>query len=312
MYTRYGEMSDSLFSGRDKGYNYYTANGMISLAVFLFATVHTFLYNWDGKEINQKMEQTIIPKKAYLGNRNLETFKIENTITSIEDWAFASCKNLHTIWIPKTLSYMGKQVFEGCESLDRIYIYDETQVYEQEGLLLAFAVRHFHSPRVYEFENVGSDFWYEWYDQYLLSYIGEPEDKDFQPFLAGGEEDYEDPKNNIDAFCDMVLQEKVRGILLRLMADKGNAGDIHFFEEMVLFLSEHKQQLISKILCFREMAIEYIKCLGEKQILTTDNIEDFLEAFQGNLYGEARAYLLGEKERLVNNRQEEVWNAFNL
>ncbi len=258
------------------------------------------------------MEQTIIPKKCYLGNRNLETFRVNDTVKSIEDWAFAYCKKLHTIWIPKTLQYIGKQVFEGCEELNTIYVYTDICTYEQEGKLLAYAVRHFNSPGIFDFENIGSISWYKWYDECLLSYIGEPDDKDFQPFLAGGEEDYEDPDNNVNVFCEKVQQEKVRGILLRLMADAEYTGCDRFLKEMLLYLSQHKEQLIAKVLYFRENAITYLKQLGDKHIITIDNIEDFLNAFEGDLYAESRAYLLGEKERLIHNKEADVWETFHL
>ena len=64
------------------------------------------------KQFNDKMNKGMvpdivndneIPKKAVLGNRNVDMIIVPYGVKEIGDWAFAHCLMLKEIWLPDTV-----------------------------------------------------------------------------------------------------------------------------------------------------------------------------------------------------------------
>lgn len=268
-----------------------------------------------------KIHGDTIEKKQYLGNRNLINAVVPSEVRIIKDWAFSYCKNLEIIWLPKKLEKLEQHVFDGCNRLKMIYIYEnpfqefsvsDVHYYKKEAGILAFAVCHFFHDvpegRLLEFSNFPEPVWYQWYDSRLKEYIDEPEEKGFLPFLAGGEEDYEEPDNTIEAYCEKRQQEKVEGIFLRLLTEEVLQQE----EAFLSYIKKHQEAVIRVLINMREEGIKILPLLLKYHILTADNIDVYLSAFEGSLFTECRAYLLHKKEELKKDKENEVWNQFQI
>ena len=55
-------------------------------------------------------------------NKNIESYVIPSSVTSIGDWAFCGCSSLSDIVIPSSVTRIGNSVFRGCSSLSDIVI----------------------------------------------------------------------------------------------------------------------------------------------------------------------------------------------
>ena len=62
---------------------------------------------------------TAIGYEAF-NEKNIQSVKIGNNVTSIEAWAFRGCKNLTTINLPEKLTEIKEGAFAGCEYLDQV------------------------------------------------------------------------------------------------------------------------------------------------------------------------------------------------
>ncbi len=263
---------------------------------------------------------TVIEKKEYLGNRGLEQIIIPPHTEQIQAWGFAHCKKLRTVYIPKTISYIEETAFDGCDALEEIIVYEQDgrtdgfsmeciRTYPTEGRLLAFGVGHFGDLRqhsLFDFSDMGTENWYARYDKWLVTYVNEDDGKDFHPFLAGGEEDYEDPSNSIDAFCFQKQQEKILGILYRLSVKKEVQGE----EILTSYIREHRDGVVPVLQSLREDSINGVRCLHQYGLLTGENTDVYLGALEGSLFTETRAYLLWVKDFAVGS--DRVWNRFEL
>lgn len=262
-------------------------------------------------------EEGIIPKKYQLGNRQLECMVVPCNVVKLCDWAFAHCKNLRKVWVPRTLTTIGQGVFEGCRQLEQIVVYEEKEnscdkqgilVYEKEEKLLAQAVAFLPPKRALDFEELGTETWYRNLDADILRYLEEPDAEGFEPFLAGGEEDYGVPENHFDTYCFLKQQAKCRLLLTRL--DNGlwirETARVRYIE----YLCEKQQALLAVVLGMRERAYFAVKLCTEMGILSANNADYYLDAMEELHFGEARAYLLGKKEEW--NKESCVWESFEL
>lgn len=262
-----------------------------------------------------------IEKKQYLGNRNFVNVVVPSEVRTIEDWAFSHCKNMEIIWLPKKLEKLEQHVFDGCNRLKMINIYEnpfnefdisKVHYYKKEAGILAFAVCHFFhdvpEKGLLEFSDFPKPAWYRWYDGHLKEYIDEPEERGFLPFLAGGEEDYEEPDNNIEAYCQKRQQEKVEGIFLRLLTEEA----IQQEEVFISYIKSHQEAVVRVLMDMREEGIRILPLLLKYHILTADNIDVYLSSFEGSLFTECRAYLLHKKEELKKDKKNGIWDQFQI
>lgn len=254
------------------------------------------------------MEENRIYKKQYLGNRTLKEFRIPPRVFVVEDWAFAHCKELFKIEIPKGVKTMGQNVFLGCEGLKEVLVYEEDFLYKEEAGLLALGIRFFPDDRLFCFENIGTEQWYEAYDKMLLAYLEQPDEEGFDPFLAGGEEDYEDPKNNRDFFCKWKQQRKCEVLLERFLHDS-NLSEI-YAQKYKNYLVCRREAWIQILQNKGEEALRYLNVCDRAGLIQKENIGFLLEAFEDSRYTECKAYLLRYQAKYL--KKEAVWDGFAL
>ena len=135
----------------------------------------------------------IIPAKEYMNNPGLTDHIIPPDVTCVGEWAFARCKNLHTIHIPAGCA-VSNRAFEKCPSLSEVYIYDGSPDNPLRGYphLLALALRTWDHEAAVLIDNAAdAEALTDHLDSRLFRYINTPDEDGFDPFLAGGEEDYD-------------------------------------------------------------------------------------------------------------------------
>lgn len=167
-----------------------------------------------------------ITKKEYMGRVDLVKVHVPSHVTTIENWAFAQCTNLRTVAMPSTLKHLGKDVFLDCAKLDKIVIYkgdcqnDFSDEEDAMAELVAIALLKFDDVSLKIFSDIGSASWIEKWDESCMKHILLEDSINFSPFLAGGEEDYEDKDNNLEYYCSKIRKSKINMVVRRLCFEK--------------------------------------------------------------------------------------------
>lgn len=257
----------------------------------------------------------VVPKKWLLGDRQIEQLILPYTVNHIEDWAFAHCRNLKEIWLPKKRLTAGQGILDGCDKLLRIVIYepmeDNIRVYEEEAELLAYALQFAPVGDVLDVTDIGTEKWYDWLDEQICGYLDTSDDKGFDPFLAGGEEDYEDPANHVEYYSFLRQQEKIAILLARLMQEKYLKPEQE--ENYAVYLSEHEEALLRVLLEKREQAYKCLSLCGKLSVITLENVDNFLRKMDEPCFTECRAYLLHLKdEEQKKDSQNGIWEEWSL
>ena len=294
-------------------------------------------------------EDNEIPKKAVLGNRKVDIIMVPYGVKGVGDWAFAHCMNLKEIWLPDTIEKFGKDVFLDDSRLEKIVVYskeekisdsskiedekekydkidydyagyckadyekvlDEYYVYDHVTELLAIAVKCFEKSDIYNFTNLASDEWFERYDAYLTNYIAKSDEEGFNPFLAGGEEDYEDPENDIEYYAKKQREKKCGAIFERLKVnDRLSFQSEKNISTYISYLKTNKEEAIQFILDKKQESYEYFKIYAEHGLIEEKDIPVLLERFSDEDYVECKAYLIKYKDSHFNNGN--VWDMFEL
>lgn len=147
-----------------------------------------------------------IDDKAFLGNRNLISVNIN--CSSVGNWAFAHCKRLRTVNISRSDISIGRDAFLGCDSLESLKIGDGSNEY-----LIPIALRLLKKAGIVEAPGLE---WYKKIDEYICSYLQEPDDKGFEGLWTFGEEDYVEDAFDRDFFIKSVRMDKCRLVLERV------------------------------------------------------------------------------------------------
>ncbi|MBR3509338.1 MAG: leucine-rich repeat protein [Lachnospiraceae bacterium] len=160
-----------------------------------------------------------IKKKQFMGEKSLRSYVIPMGTEEIGDWAFAGCRELVSVAIPVTVVRLGRSIFDGCEKLRRISWYQESGDEEDPlARLMAMALRYFRTDeRIITLRKEGRDPWLQFWDEACMCYLESSDELGFQPFLAGGEEDYEDEKLKLEAYCRDRRLRKAEVLLTRLL-----------------------------------------------------------------------------------------------
>ena len=196
--------------------------------------------------MNQIVQADRIDRKQFLGDRNLTSYIVPETVTEIGDWAFARCRNLKWIAIPRGLKKIGREAFADCESLSAVYFYTEgncgrkdaeetftiAELPEKQRLeagLAATAFKYF--PKAQDMvdamqgQAVYADDWLTAWDESCVRFLQRPEQEGFVPFLAGGEEDYADDDARLEAYCKDGRKIKAKVLCQRLLVERLYAED---------------------------------------------------------------------------------------
>ena len=251
-----------------------------------------------------------ISKKQYLGDGSLTGYIVPQGTERIGDWAFAHCRNLKWIAIPKTLTQIGKEIFMGCDRLETVWFYDEsdqmesfrpeTLTYRQQmiGELNAIALRYFKDPQsLIRAYHIGEQTVPPVWDAECKAYLSAPDETGFQPFLAGGEEDYEGGEEAVIQYRHRQRCRKAGILWKRLLTDRTGAcfhdeGWHRFYLQKLRELPEALEVLAQT----REHLQEAIAVSEEAKLLTGENIHTLLELIPaGNV--ELRAVILQKAGR---------------
>lgn len=305
--------------------------------------------------IPESIDKKTIEKKAVLGNRKIESIFVPYGIRNIGDWAFAHCMRLKEVWLPDTLEELGRDIFQDDKMLERVYLYskrqkasdksdfeDEYFVYDEAAGLVTFALKCFKKSEHInnallirgtdfgaESENRINNFekksWIYSFDEALSEYINEPDDEGFNPFLAGGEEDYEDPENDPEYYKKNKRIKKCGFILERLKFDENikkqndcdyskiygfYEGEDESLKHFVEYMKTHKEEAVRFIAEKKQESYGYLKIYAGYGFIEEEEIPELLELFTDDEYIESKAYLIKYNEE--NFGKKDVWDMFKL
>lgn len=167
-----------------------------------------------------------IDKKAFLSRKTLKHIVLPETVTFIDDWAFAYCSNLESICIPSGELAVGRALFLECSKLTLL----EGRGWSKEtGHLLAAAVTDLDAHYLLDTESIGSEEWLQKWDARVLT-VMQAEDMDgYQNQVLCGEEDY--GSTDVGNFIRNKRKYKVRLAMLRLLNSIGIAAETRAYLE---------------------------------------------------------------------------------
>ena len=183
----------------------------------------------------------LILAKEYMNNGKLTEYIIPPGTECVGEWAFARCRNLRSIHIPAGCD-VSNRAFESCPALSEVYIYLDSPDEPVAGYphLLALALRTWDHEAAVLIDNAADpDAFTDWFDSRLLRYINTPDDEGFDPFLAGGEEDY-DNTTALNEHIRNVRMAKAELIYERLSITAPVTGELKsvFTDQLVRFNPE--------------------------------------------------------------------------
>lgn len=235
-----------------------------------------------------------IERKAFLSCKTIREIKLPDTITEIDDWAFAHAEQLRTITIPEHELTRGKELFLGCLRLKEIRV-GVSENFSELGLgrMLAMAVTVLHDYFLFDPTDVGSDAWMKRWDTKLLELIRLDDLEGFEELWTCGEEDYEGKDYDIKSYPVEKRKMKLRLVYFRLLHPyklslQTESELKHYLKETSeswdIIREEHAEDL------------EYYKLFAAAGGITAENF-DFLLMNLADSNAEIKAYMLKYKEK---------------
>lgn len=236
---------------------------------------------------------TAISKKAFLSKKMLRKVILPDTITKVEDWAFAYCDSLETVEFPDTAISFGRAVFLDCKALACILIRGKE---EAVGRLLATAVVGLDAAYLCDLSEAGKKEWLTKFDARLLSVMHLADEEGYSKQVLCGEEDY--GSTDLNAFLSGKRMTKVRLAFLRLLCDIGILEETR--EELSEYLKSHTKGCASEetwqvLLKEHGEDREYHELFTGLGCVTNENLDGMLTDI-GDTYPELKAYLLKYKQ----------------
>ena len=268
---------------------------------------------WEGKTV------TGIAKKAFLGCLKMTELVLPSTIRTIEDYAFASCKSLVSISMPRQVESLGNRVFHDLRSVKQIVFSDAEESLADISYLCAIMTQELSMDDVNAFCFAGEDSWWERFDSSLLAFIKRLDEEGFSPFLAGGEEDYEDANNDINYYCRQRRIRKIICILERLLVEKNLSKDI--LDEYLMYLDSfvkkqmnnqnednEPDELTEVLLNGGQRTMNYYAMYEKYHLICQENIDQILAQIPDEQV-ELRGVLLKKKQEYGT---ESIWEELML
>lgn len=257
-------------------------------------------------------EYGIIGKKEYMGKNSMKgAYLLEQTGT-IENWAFAYCDKLGKMWIPNKNIIFDKTIFLDDDSLDEVIVYERLlngyNIMEEEKHILAHELKLWYEGCEYDFSRVSTDAWYNDFDNKLYDYVVSDDSKGFSPFLAGGEEDYDDPLSDIENYKRSICIKKTGAILERMILKKNIISGIS--EKLIDYLKDNFLAAMEAVRTKKNGAYRYLEIYIEKAGVEKAKLNEALEIFGDNQYAECKGMLL--EAGLVQEDKQDVWCGFVL
>ena len=244
----------------------------------------------------------VIGKKAFLGNPGIVNVTLPETITSIDNWAFAQCDNLAKIVLMQEQDmhnlmekekmpdiFFGKGVFDDCKSLKHICIGEDKE--DSLSALLGVLFNRLDGEYLMKDNDLGKKEWFAKWDNRLMDYLKQDDEDGLNNQMLGGEEDINkntlgyiyDRKKNKASLCltrliyrDYLEAETEKIITAYLLNNSKEFPDNGAWKVIV---EEHPDEMT------------YYEILNLIGGITPDNLDKILEEL-GESHIEAKAYLM--------------------
>lgn len=250
-----------------------------------------------GADMN---EQTLIitkdiERKEYLGMQKICQVSCSAQVTHIGDWAFAGCKNLTAISIADPSCTLGKEVFLKCPKLKGIEVGEK----KSWSRLMALFVKEFQTPELISYVTLRLPWHEEQLDHGITLFLNQPDEEGFAPFLAGGEEDYEDKDSDPAYYKQKRRRKKAEFIVERLLIEKEAPIARKEKELWCSYIRKHPDCL-EVIFQEEERAAMRYHALEQEGLISEEQVSVLLEQVPPS-FVECKALLLRRQE---SNRQE--------
>lgn len=268
-------------------------------------------------ELPKRLENrpvTTIGKKAFLGQKRLMRIFLPETITYMEDWAFAYCEALREISLYPADIGLGKGVFTGCNKLaDANFLRQPDcirNVPKQEreklmrsisGLFLS-AVSVLDAPYLFAPASAGGEEWLEKYDARVMTLLMQDDMEGYARTISCGEEDC--GGTTAEHFVTEKHKNKIRMLLVRLLYDYGlDSGMRSIFEA---YLKGHMPPCREKEtwqIVKEEHGGEkaYFELLCHTGLVTGENVDELISDL-GAQNPEMKAYLIRYKQTCIGEQ----------
>lgn len=255
------------------------------------------------ENINDNNPYTAIGNKAFLSCKNVYEIKLPDTICEIGDWAFAHMKDLKKIIVPSRKISIGRDAFLDCNNLQEIVIYPDNSCNKGLSYLLASCVTILKSYELVDFEIASNqnEKWCRLYDEELLRYIKQPDDRGFQPFIVGWFND-EGEEEQLASYIEKEKNAKISLCFLRLKYN--NHLNDNMKNEFISYinnkLEKGKDETNTCWIFFRDNLsddIQYVKIAAENNMFDSESKTElitYINKRNGN--PEIAAYLLALTE----------------
>ena len=260
-----------------------------------------------------------IGKKAFLGQKKLVEVTLSNSVTELEDWAFAHCAALRRIVLPAALRRVGKGVFKDCKALSLAETYGfedckalslaETGGEEDIPWLLAATPVQLSAEYLFTPWEAGSREWLEKWDDRFFTLLAESDEAGFTKMVLCGEEDL---LANLPDYVAGRRRSKARLCFLRLLHPMG-LSDAHK-QELMTYLQTHAKGCESEaawevVLGEHGDEKEYYEVLIQSGCVQVDNLKGML-ADMGERHTEMKAFLMRQEEK--ESREDDFFSALSL
>lgn len=290
-----------------------TENGSLKYTV---QENYIILTEYRGRDISLTIPEcvegkpvTVIGKKAFLGAKGLQKVILPESITQIQDWAFAFCSNLESLKLPRKKLDIGQGIMKDCFKLRQIIVAEDEPEAEGISYLLAAVMNKLEAFYLFDPSAAGSRSWLEQWDARLMSLMEQEDTEGFSKMLLCGEEDYGSKDNNLDYYVEQRKRFKVRLAMLRLIYDIGLQHSVS--NKLLSYLQSHKKGESSEEtwkVVLEEHGDDrlYYQFLLDNGCITEENFDAVLSDM-GERHTEMKAFLMNE--RSTRSKKEDAFAA---
>ena len=250
---------------------------------------------------------TGIGKKAFTGEKSLREISMPGSIRRLEDWAFAQCCNLNKVVFrveevvadrAKASDFMnqlllGSGVFDECSGMECICIGSDEE--NALSVMLGAIVNRMDAEYLLRSKEVGSDAWFQLWDQTLMSFLGRPDDDGYTDMVLCGEEDL---SINEESYIRDMRKRKCVLCILRLAYSDKLSGDMR--QSFTDYLVKHTKGAATEeawevMLSEFGDHVDYYRLFAELGCINKENIDDIIMDM-GNQHAEAKAFVIEYKQ----------------
>ena len=198
-----------------------------------------------------------IPAKAHMSDKSIIHEYVSPEIKKIGSWAYSGCSNMTDIHISADCD-VENTAFKGCDKLTYIYLYPVGDMNYVNRInvspyLLALSIKAWpKDTSTLICIASGNETFIREFDSRLIHYLSEPNDTGFVPFLAGGEEDYDDNEAAKLIFSESILRLKILMIYERILISRSHPENLSVSDEIyalyLRFLKENNPDPVFSVL----------------------------------------------------------------